>query len=69
MKSLRKTLAKLSVVAMIIGMAAGCASVTDATLPELADQPAATGQVTAPDTPDNIEFGGNEVDPIIDRPR
>jgi len=69
MKTLKTTLAKLSVVAMIIGMAAGCASVTDATLPEQADQPAATGQVTAPDTPDHVEFGGNEVDPIIDRPR
>jgi len=69
MKSIYTKFVKLSVVAMIIGMAAGCASVTDATLPEQADQPAATGQVTAPDTPDHVEFGGNEVDPIIDRPR
>jgi hypothetical protein len=61
MKSLKSTIALLSIVALSFG----CASVTDASLSEeLAKQPE-----TITSTPDNSVFsGGADVKPIVQRP-
>jgi hypothetical protein len=61
MKSLKSTIALLSIVALSFG----CASVTDASLTEeLAKQPE-----TITSAPDNSVFsGGADVKPIVERP-
>ncbi|MEX2476956.1 MAG: hypothetical protein WD357_00865 [Gracilimonas sp.] len=61
MKSLKSTIALLSIVALSFG----CASVTDASLTEeLQQEPS-----VETNTPDNSVFtGGNDVEPIVEKP-
>ena len=65
MKSLKNTSVKLFAAALLIASAAGCASVTDATVSEL-PEPVSIDQ---PANPAPEGFGiGDDVQPILDRP-
>ena len=61
MKSLKSTLALLSIVALSFG----CASVTDASLNDEINN---TPDTEVNTTDDTVFSGGNEVKPIIERP-
>ncbi|MDX1639214.1 MAG: hypothetical protein R3281_14710 [Balneolaceae bacterium] len=65
MKSLKKITAKVLAIALIVGMAAGCASVTDATI---ADGPVDTTTIDQPVNPTSTLFGEDDVQPIVDKP-
>jgi len=65
MNTLKSITIKTLGIAMIIGMAAGCASVTDATL---ADEPVDATTIEQPANPAPANFGDDDVSPIIDKP-
>jgi len=65
MNAISAKFTKLIGIAMIVGMAAGCASVTDATL---ADEPVDATTIEQPANPAPANFGDDDVDPIIDKP-